>query len=337
MLQLVPQDYSLEELASDYSGNIAGFYSFNHKALVLVGEPDEDISLLDEIILAHEYTHSLQDGAFDLSELLEKYAEHPQDEDGYTSYAETIECIIEGDATFTQLKYAEEVYGEDWRDLIVDESSDSASESELPEFLQRAIGFDYSECYTFVAQLYEDGGWDAVNDAFENPPATTEQILMVEKFESGELANGMMPADLTETGLAGWTTIDMGQFGMFDTFNYLLTVTGDYFSSYSAADGWGSGWIRMYDEDAGSASVMQLFMSFDSREDLREFVSSFGDALREYGVDTGTLESSGIRHFTIDGSPDYYGAIGSPNGDEAAEILLATDEASLTQAAVNLR
>jgi hypothetical protein len=93
----------------------------------------------------------------------------------------------------------------------------------------------------------------------------------------------------------------------------------------------------MYDEDAGSASVMQLFMSFDSREDLREFVSSFGDALREYGVDTGTLESSGIRHFTIDGSPDYYGAIGSPNGDEAAEILLATDEASLTQAAVNLR
>lgn len=332
MLQLLPPDYSLEELASDYSGNIAGFYSFNHKALVLVGEPDEEISLLDESVLAHEYTHSLQDGAFNLEELLEKYAEYSQDEEGYTSYAETISCIIEGDAVFTQLMYLEEIYGEDWRDLVQDESSsDSGSESALPEFLERAIGFDYSECYTFVSQLYEDGGWDAVNDAFENPPATTEQILDIEKFHDGEIANGMMPDDLTADALTGWTAIDLGQFGMFDVYNYVLTLTGDYLSATSASEGWGSGWLRLYKSDTDESQIMSVYLSFDSDADLSEFISAFGDILRVYDVDD-TVESGRFRRFTIAGNPEYFGAIGDPGDANAAELLLSTDAASLTAA-----
>lgn len=336
MLKLVPDGYSIDDFATDYSSSIAGFYSIENKALVLIGEPDQTISVYDETVLAHEYAHALQDAAFDLGALQDKYTGYPDDEAGLTAYGELASCVYEGDATVTEYKYMEEVYGPGWLDEIEYEPSGQEGQSDgFPEFMQRAFGFDYNECYLFVDGLYEEGGWDAVNAAYKNLPATTEQILDPEKYKSGEVANGMMPEDLSGDILTGWTVSEIGQFGQFDVFNYILTVTGDYVAAFAAAEGWGSGWGRIYTSGTGSR-VLQLQLSFDSREDLSEFVKAFGDVLREYGVDTSTLETSGVRHFTITGSPSYYGAIGSPNGGEAAEILLATDSVTLGQAAANL-
>lgn len=333
MLRLAPQDYAIEEYAEDYAGDIAGFYSFKEKALVLVGEPNQEISLLDEFILAHEYTHSLQDAAFDLQSFEERWADTQQDKDGLSSYSETVRCLIEGDATLTQITYAEEVFGSDWRTQIQAESEDEPDqESELPEFLQNALYFDYNECYSFAAQLYEEGGWDAVNAAFEHPPATTEQVLDISKYYDGELANGLMPADLTQSSLAGWTASEIGQFGMFDIYNYIVTLTEDDFSGYIAAIGWGSGWLRMYDSGAGGESVLQFYLSFDSDDDLEEFIESFGDVLEAYGADSDILESEGIRHFEIAGNPTYYSSMRTPDSPLAFEILVATSSVALAQA-----
>jgi hypothetical protein len=332
-LKLVPDDYTLEGFAGDYSGVIAGFYDFNQKALVLVGHPNEAISKIDELTLAHEYTHSLEDGTFNLDALEKKYADYQQDKDGYSSYDETVECLIEGDATFTEIKYAEEMFGPDWRNVIQDPSAtEDARQSALPEFIQRAVGFDYSDCEAFVSALYDEGGWDAVNAAFENPPATTEQVIDITKYHANELANGMMPADLTKSDLAGWTSNDLGQFGMFDTYNYILTLTGDPLSAYTSAAGWGSGWIRTYQDETGSPKVAQVYISFESNDDLLEFVRAFDKVMQHYGVDTSTLDPSGVKHFTIAGTTPYYGAIAEGFGAPVVELLVSPDEATLIKA-----
>jgi hypothetical protein len=332
-LKLVPDDYTLESFAGDYAGNIAGFYAFNQKALVLVGDPNEALSKVDELTLAHEYTHSLQDGAFNLDALEKKYADYQQDKDGYTSYDQTIECLIEGDATFTEIKYAEAVFGPDWRNVVQDDSpSPGTQESALPPFLKTAIGFDYNDCELFVSTLYDEGGWNAVNAAFDNPPATTEQVINITKYHANELANGMMPADLTKSDLSGWTSDDLGQFGMFDVYNYIMTVTGDPVSAYVAAAGWGSGFLRTYQDDTGSPRLAQIYISFESNNDLLEFVRAFDQVLKAYGVDTSTLDASGIKHFTIPGTTPIYGAISEGNGAPAIELLVSPDEATLTKA-----
>jgi hypothetical protein len=337
MLKLIPEDYSLENWASDYSTGIAGFYSQYDKALVLIGEPDDEISMYDELVLAHEYTHALQDAAFDLTAFQESYTDHPDDEAGLTSYEEMTTCIIEGDAVLTEYLYMEDVYGPNWQSEIVYEYGDAPSADDgFPEFLSRAFGFAYNECYFFVAELYEEGGWQAVNDAFVQSPATTEQVLDTDKFRAHELGNGRLPDDLTRDILTSWTATEIGQFGAFDTLNYILTITGDYFSAYNAAIGWGGGWARIYTSPT-RAYVLQLQVSFDSSEDFEEFVRALGEVLRDYDVDTGVLETDGVRRFEIAGEQRYYGALGTPNGEEAAEMILATDRINRDRASAHLR
>lgn len=330
MLRLVPEDYSMEAYTEDYSSNIAGFYSVETNTLVVIGEPDASISPFDEMVLAHEYTHALQDAAFKLDELQDKFTDYPDDEAGRTAHAKTLHCLIEGDAVVTEYTYMNEVYGPDWFTQI-EYPSGVGDNGSFPEFLARDFAFNYNECYYFVLGLYNSGGWEAVNEAFANPPATTEQVLHPEKYEAGEVSNGMMPDDLTRGFLPDWTVSDLGQFGEYDIQNYVLSITGDYDLASAAGTGWGSGWWRVYTSDEG-ARVFQFYLSFDSSADLSEFFNAFTSVLREYDVDTDAFPETGARHFTIPGTPPYYGAIGQPHGAQAAEIIIATDEASLQAA-----
>jgi len=330
MLHLVPEDYSIESYAEDYSSNIAGFYSVETNTLVVIGEPDGSISPFDEMVLAHEYTHALQDAAFNLDELQDKYTDYPDDEAGRTAHAKTLHCLIEGDAVVTEYTYMNEVYGPDWFTQI-EYPPGVGGDGSFPEFLARDFGFNYNECYYFVLGLYNEGGWEAVNDAFTSPPATTEQVLHPEKYEAGEVANGDMPDDLTRGFLPGWTVTDLGQFGEYDLQNYVLSMTGDYDLAYNAGAGWGSGWWRVYTGEEG-AGVFQFYLSFDASSDLSEFFNAFTGVLRGYDVDVEALPETGPRRFTIPGTPVYYGAIGQPHGAQAAEIIIATDEASLQAA-----
>jgi hypothetical protein len=338
MLQLVPETYTLENFAENYSTGIAGFYSTENDALVLIGEPDEEISKYDELILAHEYTHALQDASFDLDALQDLYADHPDDEGGLTSYAEMTSCVIEGDATLTENLYMEEVYGPDWEFEVYSEldfDDFGGSGGGYPDFLANAFNFNYFECYDFVREIYDGGGWAAVNDMFVTLPATTEQILDIDKYRNYELASDGPPEDLTEDILSDWTAIDIGQFGAYDTQNYVQTITGDYNEAARAARGWGSGWLRIYQNTDG-ASVLQLQLSFDTEEDLEQFEDAFADVLDEYGANPPPAFEDAVQRFTVPGGRYYYGAVGS-SGPFGIEMVLATDQAALNRAYVHLQ
>lgn len=336
MLQLVPETYTLENFAENYSSGIAGFYSTENDALVLIGEPDEDISPYDELVLAHEYTHALQDATFDLDALQDLYTDYPDDEAGLTSYAEMTSCVIEGDATLTENLYMEEVYGPDWEFEVYSsiDFDDFAEGGSYPDFLANAFNFNYSECYQFVQELYDEGGWAAVNDLFIGLPATTEQVLDIDKYHNYELASGYQPEDLTEDLLTDWTAIDIGQFGAYDVQNYIQTITGDYNAAARAAKGWGSGWLRIYQNET-SASVLQLQLSFDTEDDLEQFEDAFADVLEEYGANPPPALEGEVQRFTVPGGRYYYGAVGSP-GPTAIEMILATDQATLDRAYAHL-
>jgi hypothetical protein len=47
----------------------------------------------------------------------------------------------------------------------------------MPPVLQREYELPYLDGRAFVDAIRDDGGWDAVNDAWSDPPASTEQIL----------------------------------------------------------------------------------------------------------------------------------------------------------------
>jgi hypothetical protein len=323
-LQLVPPDFDLQQLVfEDYADNIGGLYFPAADRLVLIAG-DAEISLAEELVLAHEYTHSLQDGAFDLEKLGKEWTGSDLEEDGFAQYTETLECLIEGDATFTARLYAEQAYGADWRDKVDAESAKGSEgeEPELPEFLRRAASFNYGDCEAFIEKLFQEGGWEAVNAAYSDPPATTEQVLDIEKYRSRELANTAPPRDLSSQ-LDGWKLLDSAQFGAYDVYNYALTLTQDVQAAVTAAFGWGAGWINIYRLETDPNQVIaQMFFGWDSDQDLLEFLVAYDMIVGKLGAQSQSLEPGKFEWSTS----AQYGHIARHPNLAAVEIIIAPNK-----------
>ena len=294
LLHLIgPDDDILELVSEDDGSSILGLYLFKENRLVLIADSGADIDPFNEMILVHEYVHSFQDSAFD-SEKLYGLAEN-DDNDGRTEYDTTVSCLKEGDASLTVVLYMEEVYGDDWQDVVFtdDVDEDEEAEATLPPALERYNSFNYIECTRFVNTLYRDGGWEAVNAAYQNPPRTTEQILHPDKFLAREASRNPAPASIEDTLGEGWSLFDLSPFGEFDVYNYLATILEDEFVAAQAADGWGSGSTALYVQDqddiVGDPTVLvHLRLDWDSTLDFLEFLAVFGEVINI--VSDGELE-----------------------------------------------
>lgn len=283
---LGPDDDLLENLTDAYSSDVLGLYIPDEDRLVLIGE-ETDITTEDEFTLVHEYVHSFQDGAFDITEL-DRRAEDEDDTDA-TEYGTTTSCIQEGDATLSSIVYAQEVFGDDWLTAIGgdDNPDELEPEDDTPPALERYFAFDYDECALFANDLYRDGGWDAVNDAYEEPPWTTEQIMHPDRYRDREEVTVLRPVRLEERLGGDWQESAIGIFGEFDVYNYLATVLESQPGSdpelqqalaAGAAEGWGVGWMGVYAQgDSGDQDVLvHIALEWDTDEDFAEFMVVYG-------------------------------------------------------------
>src|SRR5205085_6086849 len=69
---------------------------------------------------------------------------------------------------------------------------------------ESATYFPYEEGVAFAALLYQNGGWDAVDAAFKNPPRSTEQVLHPDRYIGGDAPK---PIALPALQLNGWHRI----------------------------------------------------------------------------------------------------------------------------------
>jgi hypothetical protein len=174
MLGAVPQGTRFGKLkGADAAAAIAGLYLPEKKALY-VGDGG-NLNTLDELTLAHELTHALTDQAFGL-----EYGDKATISDSRNA----LRAVHEGDAELAAMHY----------DMILDietelrfvESSPAgqvAADAEYPGyFLERGFFFPYFEGTLFVCELYAINGWEAVNDAYTDPPTTTAEILFPERY-----------------------------------------------------------------------------------------------------------------------------------------------------------
>jgi hypothetical protein len=281
LLHMMGPEDDLLDIFSAYAGEqTLGFYSFTDNKLVLVTEEAGNLSMSDRLTLAHEYVHSLQDARFDLAKLSKL-----EDKDGAnTNYETTVECLIEGDATFSMVRYAVEKLDPEQEQAFLDEldkeGEGGQDEGEYPPALERYIAFPYDQCFDFVQYLFDEGGWSAVNGAYENIPVSTEQILHPEKYLAGEKPLALELPDLSDSLGAGWKQLDDSIFDEFDVYNYVLTSLEEREddaegAAASAADGWGGGRIAIYSGDDPSRVLIHLRLDWDSQPDAIGFVNSF--------------------------------------------------------------
>jgi hypothetical protein len=170
---------------------VAAFYDFRRKEMVVIeGGLVEQIEgameragmrdMIGYMILAHEYTHALQDQYFNLGASLKKLR--------YDSDRElALRSVAEGDATLAGWDYM--LGGMDERTMkmlethIADATKAYTGKTHgVPAALAAAFEFPYTDGLRFVIDAYRRGGWPAVNALFQNPPQSTQQIMEPERY-----------------------------------------------------------------------------------------------------------------------------------------------------------
>lgn len=249
--------------------SILGFYDHTTKQLVVVTDrPTMGVS--DRVTYAHEFTHNLQDQHYDLKQLFARAT-------GNGDYEEAIRALVEGDATLSMSLYAqanltamdiasyqmEQVQSLDFSNILTPGSG---------PLTESAAAFPYTDGASFVALLYETGGWQSVNSAYANPPRSTEQILHPEAYYNGDEP---VRVDLPDIGarLGGWKTMvedTLGELYMRIYLEQSLEI-GD---AIQAGSGWGGDRYQVLQDGQGRLALV-LRTTWDSPADTAEFFEAY--------------------------------------------------------------
>ena len=269
MLDLIAQDADLYQVMVDfYTEQVAGFYDSETEELFLVvDEEGRDLSLLDEITLAHEFVHALQQQRFDIQALLESVEDNS---DASLAFI----ALVEGDASDVQFRYMFKHFTrEQQMEALRSDGGGGASAFDVaPYILQQSLIFPYVQGLAFVAALQSSPGWETVNAAYNNPPASTEQVLHPEKYIDGEAP---IPVTLPDVATAlgdGWERAYSDVMGEFFLKTYLETRAGGRTAAEAAA-GWGGDGYALLRGPSDEYALVSLLV-WDSGKDAREFLDA---------------------------------------------------------------
>jgi hypothetical protein len=280
-LGLLPADANLEALVLElYGAQVLAYYQPEDGHFYIISR-DQPFGATDKIVVAHEYTHALQDQHFDLKD---NTINDPTQGDAQLAQL----AVIEGDATLTSQLWTTENLGfGEMLQLVFDAliGLDQASLQGIPLVLRRQLEFPYTEGMEFVTALHDRGGFDAVDAAIQTPPASTEQILHPEKYAAHEEPVDVQAPDSRSPLDETWSPVyeqTMGELGI------QILAVGDEepaldfpglpveWPHQEVAAGWGGDRLRMYENTNG-----QWLITWQTAWDTGADASEFAARIRE--------------------------------------------------------
>ncbi|MDQ5826383.1 MAG: hypothetical protein M3441_19505 [Chloroflexota bacterium] len=294
LLRLVDDpELDMLQLQIDLLGEqVLGYYD-PEKDEMYVLRNQSDLSPGSKQTLAHEFVHALQDQHFDLEKLL---PEDSHDDDRSLA----IRAVVEGDATMAGLSYVRDYFSQAEIEEFLEESSsaDTSVLNSAPAYLRESLYFPYDAGADFVNELLMMGGFQAVDEALADPPASTEQILHPDKyFDSPRDEPIQVPLPpLTDTLGAGWTMVDWGTLGEFD-----LRVILDENSAADpdeAAAGWGGGSYAFYQSPDRALGLMYTAIDWDDQNESDEYFDALEETF-DNATRTGDLYEQDGRFYSL--------------------------------------
>jgi hypothetical protein len=278
----VPQDFDLMGLLTDaYSSEVLGMYDDEADTFYVITDlvGSDELDLVARLTSVHEYTHGMQDEHFNLETFMD--GEHLNDDQFLAR-----QSLVEGDATLVMSYYLgthrDEFSAKDLEALR--NKSAQGRQSGLaaaPPIFRETFDFAYVRGLEFVAILQE-GGWDAVDAAYADPPQSTEQILHPEKYLSRDEPQIVALPPLTDTLGAGWHLVRADTLGEFQTGLYLAQRLGQGIVD-RASQGWDGDQYALY--ASNGQQVLVYGTLWDSSQDREEFVTAYqAYAGEKYGL-----------------------------------------------------
>jgi hypothetical protein len=247
-------------LAPLIGDTVVGFYDPKTGELVVRGAA---LTPYVRITLAHELTHALDDQHFTLN--------RPALEDADDERAAAFSALVEGNALRVDHAYRDSLSDDERDDADAEEQRLAAGVdySNIPRVLPALLSFPYAVGPALIEALLAAGGEARVNEAFKEPPVTTEQVMDPDAW----LAGGASPVEVPPPKADG-DVFDQGVLGMWGIVLVLEEEIGQE-AAAEAAQGWGGDWYVAWN-DGDETCVRNTFV-MDTTEDLRELTSALDE------------------------------------------------------------
>jgi hypothetical protein len=181
-----PSPGLLERLTRLYTRQVVGFYDPAEKRFYVVPERSRDVAgpageLMEQLLLAHELTHALQDQRLGLDRRMKALRDS-------TDSLLALQAFLEGEATVLMTEAllesvpeeAREALGADPLEQVLDglDDPDGIDGADgVPAYFVRELVFPYAAGTAWVRQKRTAGGWPAVDATYRRIPTTTREIL----------------------------------------------------------------------------------------------------------------------------------------------------------------
>ena len=264
----VAADYDLSGALVDlYSEGVLGFYDAETAEFVVVSD-DAALGFSEQLTHAHEFVHALQDQNYDLAQF--------DDPNLDSEAAAAFRALVEGHASLIEGLYLarSDIPADAVADIVQEAETGSQQFADFPVFLINDISFPYTAGFEFVLALYQQNGLAGIDDAWNNLPQSTEQILHPAQYLAGDVPQIVTLPPLTPTLGVGWEMLDEDTFGEF----YLQQYLGQQLDENSvelAAAGWGGDRYAVYWNESDETLAMVLRLAWDSAQDQAEFAAIF--------------------------------------------------------------
>ncbi len=320
-LGLIPADFDLRQrLLQFLSDQIGGFYDPEKKELFLIDRSEEGAmggaaaqAMNDQMVMAHELHHALQDQHFALERWFDLLGDHEDRIQGYKS-------LVEGEAQLVGMTY---LFGKMGRgdvdlkalnrmnDMMMKMTPEGAKLAALPPYLLENMMFPYTQGAEFIQDMQRKKGWDAIARAFGDPPTSTEQVLHPEKYYDRDEPTEL----LIPTGGFGRILGEESEvlyentLGEFSTSLLLRAIGLSKRDAARAAAGWDGDRFAGLEAPDGRVVVVWL-TTWDSEAEAQEFERAYAPALQRFSPGA-RLERRGTEVLLVDGA----------QGEELAQLV----------------
>lgn len=258
------------------SQQILGFYDSDDKIFYVV--TDKAPGLTDQITVAHEYVHVLQDQHFAIGTSRSAI----ENDDRALAYL----ALVEGDASLATAHYMQTYLPA--LELLQTTTASTAGLNpdvlkRVPALLRDWAAFRYNQGLAFVGEVYKTGGWEAVNDLYAAPPTSTEQVLHPERYRAGEQPLEVVLPDVANILGKDWSIRDEGALGELG-WRLILTELAGPAAAERAAEGWGGDRYVLLRNDTLNCRLTNcgaalLQTAWDTPQDAEDFWAAWRSGL----------------------------------------------------------
>ncbi len=261
-LKLIGSDVDLFELLNSmYLQNIMGYYDIETREIYLISESNI-ITPSIELTLAHEYVHALQQQHFDILTLTKNVEGRTENESGLLA-------LIEGDATYVELKYLDKYLGKEDKQKLLQHTYTPSPGYDMPAILEKIMLFPYGDGFSLVTNILSKGSLSKLNESYNQPPITTEQVIHPRKYFAQETAPEIELPDIETVLGQEWSILHQEVLGEFFLKAYLEIVTNKSIAATSSS-GWEGDKYQLLSGPNGNTLLISL-LRWESPEDTHEF------------------------------------------------------------------